>query len=138
MTIKSYSDNLLFERLIPIIYKGMGNGRVDMKTISKEFSLSNSQLNRRVKAATGQTLSSFVMQIRIEEAKRLLAMWPRYTMYDIARECAFADSAHFTHTFRKYEGVSPTAYVKDLCADSERLQKYIKTLVEKAVKNNKD
>ena len=134
MSVKKYSDKHLFELLVSIIFREMRNGDVSIKNISKSMSLSSSQLNRRVKAARGITISEFVMQIRIKEAKRLLAMTQRYTIGDVAYMCGFSDTSHMGHVFQKKVGTSPTHYQESVAQKPEDLNKFISEQLLKAEK----
>ena len=138
MSVKNYSDKHLFELLVSIIFREMRNGDVSIKNISKSMSLSSSQLNRRVKAARGITISEFVMQIRIKEAKRLLAMTPRYTIGDVAYMCGFYDTSHMGHVFQKKVGTSPTNYQESVAKKPEDLNKFISEQLLKAEKKMDD
>lgn len=132
--MKNYSDKHLFELLVSIIFREMRNGDVSIKNISKSMSLSSSQLNRRVKAARGITISEFVMQIRIKEAKRLLAKTPQYTIGDVAYMCGFSDTSHMGHVFQKKVGTSPTHYQESVAKKPEDLNKFISEQLLKAEK----
>ena len=99
----------------------MVEGKVGVKPLAAKMGLSVSQLNRRVKEATGQTTSDYVLNIRIHEAKRFLGMFPETTIFETARLCGFADTAHFCHVFRRKEGMTPTQYIHRLnCSDTQQ------------------
>ena len=110
MSIKYYSDKKLLKLLSKVLRQNMATGKVDIKTLAKQMSISPCQLNRRVKDATGQTTSEYVLSTRLKEAKRLLRMFPEVTIFETARQCGFADVAHFSHVFRRKVGMSPTQY----------------------------
>ncbi|MBO4850213.1 MAG: AraC family transcriptional regulator [Prevotella sp.] len=112
MSTKNYSDKKLLKNLSQLLHKEMAEGKVNVKTLAKQMAISTCQLNRRVKEATGQTTSDYVLDIRLKEAKRLLGMFPDVTISDTARRCGFADTAHFSHVFRRKEGVSPSQYIQ--------------------------
>ena len=132
MSVKNYSDEQLFELLVKIIFHEMPRGNVSIKFISSQMSLSCSQLNRRVKEARGVTVSEFVMSLRINEAKKLLAMPYKYTIGDVARMCGFADTSHMCHVFQRRVGISPSRYMESLDTASHDLSKFIEQQVEKA------
>ena len=111
MSIKYYSDKKLLKLLSKVLRQNMATGKVDIKTLAKQMSISTCQLNRRVKDATGQTTSEYVLSTRLKEAKRLLRMVPEVTIFETARQCGFADVAHFSHVFRRKVGMSPTQYI---------------------------
>jgi len=110
MSTLRYSNEQLFERLIAFVHKELPTGEVCMTMIADHLFLSTSQLNRRVKSVTGFPVSVFIMNLRIAKAQDLLTHSPNYSMADIARLCGFADTAHFSHSFRRKMGMSPTQY----------------------------
>lgn len=112
----------------------MRGGDVSIKNISKLMSLSSSQLNRRIKEARGVTISEFVMQIRINEAKRLLSMPTLYTISEVAYLCGFADTSHMGHVFQRVIGTSPTKYRESIDQKSDDMDKFIIEQIKKAEK----
>ena len=114
MSVKTYSDKQLLEQLFQALQENMALGKVDIKTLANQLSISTCQLNRRVKEATGQTTSDYVLSARLAVAKQLLAQFPEITIFETARECGFADTAHFSHVFRRKVGQSPTQYIHGL------------------------
>lgn len=131
MSIKGISDRQLFERLIEYLFENMQHGDMDVNTIASALALSPSQLNRRVKASTGIPASIFIMRTRLSEAKRMLADYPAVSIKEVALHCGFADSAHFGHVFRKYEGKPPTEYAKALGNQAADLDTFIRQQVAK-------
>ncbi len=55
------------------------------------------------------TPMQFVLELRFEEAKRLLLATNR-SVTDIAYSCGFSHAQHFTSTFRKFSGTCPTGF----------------------------
>lgn len=114
MSVKYYSDKKLLEQFSKVLHENMAEGKVGIKTLANKMAISTCQLNRRIKEATGQTTSDYVMNIRIQEAKHILGKFPEISIYETARQCGFADTAHFCHVFRRKEGMSPTQYINGL------------------------
>ena len=55
----------------------------------------------------------FLNKIRIEEAKRLLSQTD-FTVAKAAEQSGFRDTCYFSTIFKRYTGVTPTAYKKDM------------------------
>ena len=110
MSVKYYSDKKLLGQLSKVLQENMEKGKVDIKTLANQLSISTCQLNRRVKEATGQTTSDYVLSARLAVAKQLLAQFPEITIFETAQRCGFADTAHFSHAFKRKEGLSPTQF----------------------------
>lgn len=61
------------------------------------------------KQSTGQSPHQYLLQRRIEQAKRLLRD-TRLTLAEVAYRTGFSSQAHFTGTFRRFVGLTPGAY----------------------------
>lgn len=68
-------------------------------------------LGRKFKQAMGTDLSLYLLQARIERAKRLLAN-PKLTIEDAAELSGFSDRFHFSKAFRRLAGVPPGEFQK--------------------------
>lgn len=65
--------------------------------------------SRLFKLSTGVSPHQYILQERINLAKRMLAI-PNQSISDICYSLGFSDQSHFTAVFRKMTGVTPRAY----------------------------
>ncbi|CCO23495.1 helix-turn-helix domain-containing protein [Maridesulfovibrio hydrothermalis] len=84
------------------------SGQISLDELSKIAGLSRYHLLRVFKRATGLPPHSYHLQQRIEHAKRLLRSGTPFA--ETALQSGFSDQSHFTNTFRKYTGATPTQY----------------------------
>jgi AraC family transcriptional regulator len=70
--------------------------------------LSPSHFARRFKVSTGMPPHQFLMQLRVERAKRMLRGGT--SIIEIALTCGFTHQEHMTRIFRRAVGVTPAAY----------------------------
>lgn len=77
--------------------------------IARECRLSPSHFTRAFRKSMGQTPQRYLMQLRVEEAKRHLVR-SGLPMTDVALVCGFGDQSHFTRVFRHLVGVTPGAW----------------------------
>ncbi len=68
---------------------------------------------RSFKQSTGITPHRYVLQRRMEQAKRLLGQKSGHLL-EIAHDVGFADQSQFTRVFRKIVGTTPSRYRKTL------------------------
>ncbi|MHC4873979.1 MAG: helix-turn-helix domain-containing protein [Planctomycetota bacterium] len=73
--------------------------------------LSISQISRLFSAATGKSLITALTELRIEKAQNLL-IDSTHSITRIGIEVGFNSFSHFTQTFKKYTGISPSEYRK--------------------------
>ncbi|HET9087986.1 MAG TPA: AraC family transcriptional regulator [Acidobacteriaceae bacterium] len=67
------------------------------------------QVLRTFRSAIGLTPHAYLIQIRIESAKRLLRSG--HTISDVAVHTGFTDQSHFTRHFKRITGVTPGRYL---------------------------
>ena len=91
----------------------MPQGEVDIKHIASRLNVSPSKLRRTMHAITGLSPAKYVMYLRLRQSLRLLDKYPRNTISAVSSRCGFFDHSHFTHTFIRYFGISPSQYVQD-------------------------
>lgn len=103
-----------------VILQLMPGGQVDTARVASELCMSTSQFRRRVSAATGLTAANYILTIRMDEAKQLLGQYPKFTMSEIAQRCGFADSAHFTHAFKRLFSITPSEYINVFVKSNEQ------------------
>jgi len=89
-----------------------------IETLSKLFHYSSNYLGKRFKKETGQSLNSFVDELRLNEAQKLLRN-SELKIYEISQITGFHDPDYFTAKFRKRTGLSPSDYR----ASSDNLQR---------------
>jgi len=77
-----------------------------MKEASRSVGASVPGIIKRIKHDTGKTFHSLLLEIRMTEAKRLLAS-TGLDLSAIAQQCGFCDQSHFTRHFRKAINLTP-------------------------------
>lgn len=82
---------------------------ITTESIARHLFISRSRLSTKFKKETGINLSDFIMQEKLEEAKRLLRYSDK-TAYAISCFLGFASQSHFSLVFKKYTGKTPNEY----------------------------
>lgn len=85
--------------------------QVSLDELANLVNYSPYHLIRLFKQTTGLTPMAYLMHIRIEQAIKLLKN-SKHTVSDISQLCGFGSHSHFTSTFRRTTGYSPSAYRK--------------------------
>ena len=82
---------------------------LSLEVMAKQVGVSRSYFANRFKQAMGIPPHQYVIQQRIEKAKRLLKE-RSLTIAELALECGFASQSHLNKAFRKYVGTTPKNY----------------------------
>lgn len=84
-----------------------------VRDYSELLHISPNYLNMVVKEVTGKPAGVFIRERIMLEAKRMLSHEER-TVAEIAFDLNFKDSAYFCRFFKKYEGISPNKFKKQI------------------------
>ncbi len=84
-----------------------------LKTLAAEAGYSQSQFLKMFRAATGTTPHQYLLDLKLEKAKVLMAA-RNISMIDIAAACGFSSQSHLSTTFRNRFGSTPSRYIRDL------------------------
>ncbi len=95
-------------KLDQYILDKLANTSLSNADIADQFSLSERNLYRRVKSATGQSPASYMREIRLQKARLLLESQNEMTVGEIARTCGIDNLAYFSQAFKKRFGKSPS------------------------------
>lgn len=85
---------------------------ITLEQISSQASLAKSTCCREFKKQTGCTIFDHILNIRLQEASRLL-LTSTMSITEVSMRCGFSNSSYFTKEFRLKTGLSPSAYRKE-------------------------
>jgi AraC-like DNA-binding protein len=96
-------------RVIQEIESGIARSP-DLDALGALVHLSRRSLMRRFKADTGKSVRQFVLERRVELARKMLLSDPSLPLRALASQLGFFDEYHFGHVFKKVAGVSPKRF----------------------------
>lgn len=82
---------------------------ISVTSISRHFYLSETHVIRIFKERFGETPKQYILKCKIN-ASKLLLLDTSLQIKEIAMTYHFADSYHFSHTFKRFTGISPEKY----------------------------
>ncbi|MDR6554803.1 response regulator transcription factor [Paenibacillus qinlingensis] len=80
---------------------------IALEDLSKQLYLTRNYLNRIFKKATGETFTNYLIRVRLEKAKVLLAEG-KHMIYEIAEMVGYKNVAYFSSIFKKHYGMNPS------------------------------
>mgnify|MGYP001022761460 CR=1 FL=1 len=85
---------------------------LSLEEISRSFNFTPSYLSKIFMRHTGEPPSKYLISLRIQEAKYLLARHPELTVKEVAERVGYADPFYFSRLFKQMTGVAPTEFQK--------------------------
>jgi len=82
---------------------------LDLRTLAAETGYSQRHFIRMFRAATGLPPHRFLVQLRLDHAKKLLRQH-RTSLIDVAAASGFSSHAHMTQVFRRELGITPSEF----------------------------
>jgi LacI family transcriptional regulator len=86
-----------------------GHERIQVSHVAAAAPTTRRTLERRFRAVLGRSVGEEVARLRVERAKRLLAESDT-PIKRLASEAGFRDAMHMCNTFKRVEGITPSAY----------------------------
>ena len=92
-------------------------GKISVDLIAQELHLSPKYLSALFCRETGQTMSDFITNLRVQEAQRLLAT-TSLSLAEVSASLNFCSQSYFNSVFKKKIGMTPKAYRLQRSTDS--------------------
>ncbi|MEO6549935.1 MAG: two-component regulator propeller domain-containing protein [Ferruginibacter sp.] len=99
------------DRCMHIIEQHLENDQFSIKVLAQEVGMSHSNLYRKVKSVSGQTVTGFIRFIRLKKAAEIL-IHTQKNVNETASLVGFNDTKYFRVQFFKLFGLNPSDYIK--------------------------
>jgi AraC-like DNA-binding protein len=87
---------------------------ITLDTISQEAAMTKNAFCKYFKKRTNKTYMTFLNELRIEEASKLLQVQKDLSITEIAEACGFQNISNFNRKFRRIKGKTPRDFRKIL------------------------
>ena len=105
-------DDSLMQRVMDVINENINDSDLSVDMIAQKVGISRVHLHRKMKELTNQTPHSFIRNIRLQQAAKLLKDG-KQSITDVMYICGFSNSASFSTMFKNLYGCSPREYMQN-------------------------
>lgn len=95
--------------VIRVLSENFRKPDLELADVARKLGLSPSQLSRVLNQQVGTSFRQLLRNVRLEEAKRMLASG-KYSVKEVAASVGFSDSHYFSRSFKELTGLSATEY----------------------------
>lgn len=107
-------DEDFINRVLANIHEHLEDEDYDRDTLAADIGASPSTLYNKIRSITGMSVSVFIRDVRLKEAKRLAIENPSIRVSDLAYSVGFRDPRYFSTCFKKHYGVQPKEFIESL------------------------
>ena len=107
--LKNDTNLKFLQTITDIIYTEINNPELNSNFLADRMAMSVSQLNRKINGVTGYSTISYVLQLKLNKAKKMLVD-NSLSVAEVSDACGFYDPSYFSRVFKKEFGVSPSQY----------------------------
>lgn len=104
-------DELFMVKLIALIEENIAEPDLDIPFLCDRMAMSHVSFYRKVKSLTGQSINSFVREIRLKKAAQMLEV-KGVTVTDAMYAVGFNHRSYFSSCFKEMFGQTPKMYAK--------------------------
>lgn len=109
--ILSPQDNVFMTELYHLMESELSNPELDIARMTELLRISRTKFYYKVKGLTGESPSTFFKTYKLNRAAELITEG-KHTVSEIADMTGFSTLSHFSKSFKKQFGVSPSEYGK--------------------------
>ncbi len=100
------AKSAFLQRVVAITEANLSDERFGVSELAESINMSRSNLLRKVKQETGESVSVLIRNVRLHNAKLLLKD-ESFTISEISYKVGFSSSSYFTKCFRELYGYTP-------------------------------
>ncbi|MBR4667916.1 MAG: response regulator [Butyrivibrio sp.] len=94
------------------IEENFDNNELSISDISEKLCVNQTYLRKMFKSEMDMTLTEYITQYRMQEAKRLITTTDA-KLSEVAEKVGYSDVSYFSNVFKKYYGISPRSMSKE-------------------------
>ncbi len=111
--IRSQEGEIWLREFEAFVRNNMSNNTLSVSWLAHEFAMSESTLLRQLKRLTGLNPQKFILEIRLNEARKLLEERQVDSVTRVASEVGYPDVRSFSRSFKSRFGKLPSEMLKD-------------------------
>lgn len=103
--------NVTLENIIKYINNNIEKN-ISIKDVSRNVLKSSSTISHLFSSLLKKSFKQYIIELKLQKAEEYLLNEPGITIIEVADKLGYDDPYYFSRLFKKYKGLSPTAFIK--------------------------
>ncbi len=86
---------------------------LSLNMVARQIGVNSSYLSYIFKKEYGYPLSRYIINIRMEQAKKIIHQEKSVSIINLSERVGYSDEYYFSKSFKNYFGISPSKYIED-------------------------
>ena len=104
-------DDKFLQKVVSVIKSNLDNEQFSVENLAGQVGFSRAQLHRKIKALTNKSANQLIVEIRLNEARRMLEK-KLGSVSEIAYSVGYSNLSYFTKSFKEKFGLLPSKIQK--------------------------
>jgi len=106
-------DEIFIQKAIDCVKQHLDDADYDREQFASDMCVSSSTLYNKLRALTGQSVTSFINSVRLKEACRILRQRPDIKITELSMQVGFNTPKYFTKLFKKEFDMLPSEFINN-------------------------
>jgi AraC-like DNA-binding protein len=103
-------DQEFLQKSIDYIIKNISDEKLNVEGLAEVLKINRSNVYRKIKALTGNSVVEFISNIRLKQAIKLMET-NKFSLAEIAYQTGFSSPSYFTKMFKRKYGKTPSEFI---------------------------
>jgi len=109
--VKNKKDQVFLDNLIEIINQNIDNNDFNVNILCQELGFGRTNLYKKIKSLTGNSLGEFIRSLRLKKAAKLLVSQD-ISISEVIFMVGINSNSYFTKAFKSQFGVTPSEFIQ--------------------------
>lgn len=114
LSSRNWGQRTAVSQALQYIHEHYPDSELTLDKVTSLVQLSPAYFYKLFKDETGHSFKSYLIELRMCKAREMLASRQFKTTYEIAERIGYPDYPHFVKVFRKYVGLSPSEFRRNM------------------------
>ena len=108
---RTQKDKVFLDKFVQLVDENIDNNDFSIEQICLELSIGRTNLYKKVRSLTGQSMGEFIRGLRLKKAARIL-ITEDVSISEVLYRVGINSNSYFTKSFKSQFGVTPTEFIQ--------------------------